>query len=138
LELKGRSNVLVLICAFALVQCVLRFAIAGVLTTGGLADTGNTMSGEVQAFIIWMFVTIGAAGVLTAYGLWNGTRWGFIGTIALSVATIVFDVWGVVAVQPTALMGMVLPVVFIAYLLWNRAAWGTGGRSIESASGVRH
>ena len=41
-----------LICAFALIQCVLRFAIAGVLITGGLTDTGNTISGEVQAFII--------------------------------------------------------------------------------------
>lgn len=63
---------------------------------------------------------------------------GITGTIVLSVATILFDVWGIVAVQPTALMGMVLPVVFIAYLLWNRAALGAGVRSIESAGGVRH
>ncbi len=127
-----------LICAFALIQCVLRFAIAGVLMTGGMADTGTVMSGEVEAFIIGMFVAIGAAGVLTTYGLWYGARWGFMGTIGLSVATILFDVWGIVAVQPTALMGMVLPALFIAYLVWNRASWGTGVRSRESAGGVRH
>jgi hypothetical protein len=138
LELKGRKTALVLICVFALLQCFLRFAIAGVLLTGGLSDAGKALSGDVNAFIIWMFVVIGAVGVLTTYGLWKGTRWGYVGTIGLSVATIVFDIWGIVAVQPTALMGIVLPVVFIAYLLWNRASFGTGVRSIESAGGVRH
>ena len=138
LEHKRTRIAIGLICALSLVQCVLRFAIAGVLMTGGLADTANALSGEVQAFIISMFVAIGAAGVVTTYGLWKGTRWGYRGTVGLSVAIILFDVWGIVAVQPTALMGMVLPAMFIAYLLWNRAAGGTGVRSIEGTGGVRH
>jgi hypothetical protein len=92
LKIKGRSFVLVLICALALIQCFLRFAIAAVLMTGGSVDTEIALTDEMRAFIIWMFVAIGAAGVLTTYGLWNGTRWGYIGTIGLSVATIVFDI----------------------------------------------
>jgi hypothetical protein len=40
--------------------------------------------------------------------------------LVLSAATIVFDVWAIVTVQSSAAMGIVLPALFIAYLLLIR------------------
>ena len=52
--------------------------------------------------------------------LWTQKRWGYFGTLALSAATIAFDVWAIVTVQWSAAMGIVLPALFIAYLLLIR------------------
>ena len=78
------------------------------------------MSSETMDLILIAFVAIGAVGFVTTYGLWKMRRWGLIGTILLSAATIVFDVWAILYVQATAAMGIVLPAVFIVYLLYVR------------------
>ncbi|TFG56939.1 MAG: DUF2127 domain-containing protein [Methanomassiliicoccus sp.] len=76
----------------------------------------NPVSDEVMMFINIMFFVLGILGLLTAFGLWTEKRWGYLGTIALSLVTIAFDVWAVLAVQSSAAFGIVFPVVFIVYL----------------------
>jgi len=66
------------------------------------------------------FLLLGAFGLVTAAGLMVRKPWGVYGTIALSVATIAYDAWAIVAIQATAVMGIVLPAAFIAYLLMTR------------------
>jgi hypothetical protein len=133
-----RKKGLLMICALALIQCVLRFAFPAVILQSGFAKTEHAVSGEVQAFILVAFVAIGMAGIITTYGLLIGSRWGYLGTIGLSAATIVFDVWGIVAVQATAAMGIVLPVLFIAYLVANRADFPAAVSTHEGAGGIRN
>lgn len=100
----------------AALQSVVRIIIPIMLSTGSGPVLENPVSDEVMTFINGMFLALGGLGFLTAFGLWTGRRWGYIGTIALSLVTIVFDIWAVLAVQWSAAMGLVLPVVFIAYL----------------------
>ncbi|MFW9944656.1 MAG: hypothetical protein ACFFB7_06630 [Candidatus Sifarchaeia archaeon] len=63
-----------------------------------------------------MFISLGVGGLIVAAGLWLNTRWGLVGTLAVSVATIVFDVWGL-TIQVTAALGFIVPVMAIGYLL---------------------
>jgi uncharacterized membrane protein (DUF2068 family) len=58
---------------------------------------------------------LGICGLIAAFGLWRRKKWGFWGTIAVSIATIAFDVWGI-TVQYTAALGFVVPVISILYL----------------------
>jgi hypothetical protein len=62
-----------------------------------------------------MFLLLGICGLIAAFGLWRRKKWGFWGTIAVSIATIAFDVWGI-TVQYTAALGFVVPVISILYL----------------------
>ena len=61
-----------------------------------------------------------------SYGLWTEKRWGYLGTLVLSAVTIVFDVWAIVTVQSSAAMGIVLPALFIVYLLLVRKDFEEG------------
>lgn len=67
-----------------------------------------------------LFLALGVAGLVFLYPLTKRRHIGFVGTIAVCVATVVFDIWGIFAVQPSAAMGMVVPVVATAYLVWKR------------------
>jgi uncharacterized membrane protein (DUF2068 family) len=78
-------------------------------------------------FINGVFYILGAVGLITAFGLWRQKRWGYLGTLVLSAATTVFDVWAIVAVQSSAAMGIVLPALFIVYLLVIRRDFEEGG-----------
>ena len=134
----NRKKGLLLVCTLALLQSVLRFAFPAVIVQSGFAKTEKVISGDVQAFILVAFVLIGIAGMIATYGLLMGARWGYTGTIALSLATIVFDIWGIAAVQVTAAMGLVLPIVFIVYLVANRTDFPAEVRKHESAGGIRN
>lgn len=127
-----------MVCALALIQSVLRFAFPASILQTGFPDTERIVSPDMQAMILAAFVLIGIAGVITTYGLWIGARWGYTGTIALSLVTIVFDVWAVAAVQATALMGLVLPALFITYLIVNRSDFPGQVRTREGAGGIRN
>lgn len=125
-----------MVCLLALLQCALRFAIPAMIMLGGGPSFERPVSGEMAAFVSWMFVVIGAVGLLTTYGLWKMRRWGYEGAIFLSMATIVFDIWAVNEIQLSAAIGIVLPVVFIAYLLLIRADFPKEAGTNEGARGV--
>ena len=125
------------VCLLALLQCLARFAIPITISLGGGVGFENPVSDEVASFVTWMFVAIGAVGLVTTYGLWNMKRWGYIGTISLSIVTIAFDIWAVIEIQTSAAMGILLPAVFIAYLLWIRKDFAVEDGTNASPAGVR-
>ena len=116
----NRRKAIVIVCVLAIIQCALRFAFPLVISLIGVQALEDPVSSDIMDLILIAFVAIGAVGLVTTYGLWKMRRWGLIGTILLSAATIVFDVWAIIYVQATAAMGIVLPAVFIVYLLYVR------------------
>jgi uncharacterized membrane protein (DUF2068 family) len=122
------SKGLMVISVLALFQAVLRLYFA--TATAGLL--GPQLQNDVQTMVTrsmtgadWtlmavMFGLIGLVGLISALGLLLTTKWGYYGTIAISAVTIVYDIWAMVAIQSTAALGLVLPIVFIAYLMMRR------------------
>ena len=78
------------------------------------------VSDEVMLVTNALFLVLGVAGLVFLYPLAKKQRIGFLGTITVCAATIIFDIWGIFAVQSSAAMGMVVPVIAIAYLVWKR------------------
>lgn len=136
--LGKKNNGPMIISGLAILQSVLRFAILGAIIENGWPDLEHAVSTDVQAFILGMFLLLGIGGILFTVGLMMKKEWGMRGTIGLSAVTIVFDVWAIFAVQPTALLGLMLPIVFIPYLYMSRADYTTGVRTNESIGGVRN
>jgi hypothetical protein len=135
---EKKKSGLKMVCGLGLAQSVLRFAFPAYILQAGFPNTEKIVSTDVQAMILVMFVLIGVAGIITTYGLLTGARWGYTGTIALSMVTIMFDAWAMAAVQTTALLGLILPVVFIAYLIANRTDFPDEVRTLEGAGGIRN
>jgi len=119
---------LIIVCLMAAIQSIARFAIPLSISAAGGPVLENPVTDEVMMFINGTFYMLGLFGFITAYGLWTGRRWGYLGTLALSAVTIAFDAWAIATVQSSAAMGMVLPAVFIAYLLLIRRDFEEGGR----------
>jgi len=134
----NRRKGLVAVGVLGLIQSAMRFGILGVVLQNGWPATDHTVSPEVAMFIDVMFLFLGLSGVVLTYGLLTGKRWGYTGTIGISAFTIVFDVWAMIVVQPTAMLGLVLPVLFIVYLVVRRNEFCFGVRSNECAGGVRN
>jgi hypothetical protein len=74
-------------------------------------------------------LALGLAGLAAAPGLLRMARWGFWGTVVLSLLTILFDGVSSVVVSSTALGGLVLPLLFLALLLTRRVTFLRGGKS---------
>ena len=70
---------------------------------------------------------LGLAGLLVIAGLMLTKRWGYWGTIAVSVVTIGFDGVSSATVSYTAFAGLVLPVLFLAILLPARSRYFSSG-----------
>lgn len=119
MQLPKRKG-LMIICVLAVIQSIARFAIPLSLSAMDGAVLDKPVSDELMMFINAMFYLLGLFGFITAFGLWTQKRWGYLGTLVLSAVTIVFDVWAIVTVQSSAAMGIVLPALFIAYLLMIR------------------
>jgi hypothetical protein len=134
----NRRKGLVAVGVLGLIQSAMRFGILGVVLQNGWPATDHSVSSEMALFIDVMFLFLGIAGVVLTYGLLTGKRWGYNGTIGISAFTIVFDVWAIIAVQPTALLGLVLPAVFIVYLVVKKNEFCFGVRSNECVGGVRN
>jgi uncharacterized membrane protein (DUF2068 family) len=129
------SKKLIIISVLAIFQAVLRLyfslATAGVFGPQLQNDVQNmvdvAMTDADWTFMALMFGLIGLIGLVSAFGLLLSAKWGFYGMIAISAVTIVYDVWAMVAIQFTAAMGLVLPVVFIVYLVMRKERLLTAG-----------
>jgi len=119
MQLPKRKG-LMIVCVLAVIQSIARFAIPLSLSAMDGPVLDKPVSDELMMFINAMFYLLGLFGFITAFGLWTQKRWGYLGTLVLSAVTIVFDVWAIVTVQSSAAMGIVLPALFIAYLLMIR------------------
>jgi uncharacterized membrane protein (DUF2068 family) len=114
----ARTRGILLVVVLSVLQSLFRLVFFYMSVTGAeLLEVEMTVSA--MQLVNMMFLLIGVAGMITAFGLYQMKRWGYWGTILLSVVTIIFDIWGL-TIQFTAAMGLVLPVTFIAYLYPNR------------------
>ena len=114
-----RTRGIVLVAALSGLQSILRLVFFYLGMTG-VELLEVEIASSAQQMINIMFLFIGVIGLITAFGLYQMKSWGYWGTILLSVLTIAFDIWGL-TIQSTAAMGLILPVIFIIYLLRRRS-----------------
>jgi uncharacterized membrane protein (DUF2068 family) len=93
------------------------------ITEGSMLDV--TVSPIVFQFIIVMFFILGINGFITTLGLWQMKKWGFKGVILVSIATIIFDIWGI-TIQFTAALGFFVPGIVLIYLYNNKSRFQDG------------
>lgn len=121
-----------LVALLAFVQGVLRtyfgFVSAGALGTTAHAQLMTCFDAPVNNEMIVIaapFLLLGVLGLAATAGLVMRTQWGYYGTMIVSAATIVYDLWAAVAIQASAVFGMVVPVILIVYLVMRKDAFGT-------------
>ena len=123
--MKHKRNLgMTVVALLAMAQSVLRFYFGlgtiGVLGSDLEAQLTTLLENPVTDPLLSLtipFFLLGAFGIVTAIGLLADRPWSINGTIALSVVTIIYDAWAMAAIQCTAVMGMVLPMIFIGYLM---------------------
>ncbi len=131
LEIMKGKRWLILVTLLVLLQSVMRLALTQV-DSSQLVDMQMT---ELQAgFIQAMLYGLGIGGIAFAYPFLKGARVGMYGVVGVSLATIAFDIWGM-TIQWTAVTGMIVPLLAIAFIAMNRNMF-RGGESIEVAGGV--
>lgn len=117
--MERKKVILLLVVLFAALYYVVRVAIFYAGVSGDMAfEEGQ--SALVEAFVLYSFLAIGVAGLALLPGLYLGRAWGFWGTAAVSVYTIAFDLWALVAVQSSAGAGVVPAGVVLGYLVLTR------------------
>ena len=119
-SLDKKNRTLTIICLLAAIQSALRMGLVGLIMNSGFPATEKYVTPDVQAYITVMFAALGVLGFVLTYALYRRTAVGYYGTIALSAVTIAFDIWAIMAIQPTPVLGIILPVVFIVYLVLRR------------------
>lgn len=138
---------LIAVVAPSFLQAGLRIVL-GLMMTGALGEGAqSTLNGAIEGqvddwvfrFNALMFLTLGVLGAVFAVGLPGQAPWAWYGTITVSSLTIIYDAWAMIAIQPTAILGIVLPALFIVYLLWKRTDFGIMEVSRDaSIGGVRN
>jgi len=68
-------------------------------------------------YVNYFSMALGIGGLIALPALLLLSRWGYWGTIIVSVATIVFDLWATFAVFWTALAGVFVPALLLLYLV---------------------
>jgi hypothetical protein len=92
----------------------LSFAVLG--TPTGMRQFLDVPISDITSLVLFiMFLLLGALGFIAAFGLLVRRKWGFWGTIFVSAATIIFDIWGL-TIQFTAAIGLIVPLISILYL----------------------
>jgi hypothetical protein len=103
------------------------------ITEGSLLDVAVPL--VVEQTLTVMFLVLGLLGFVTVPGLVMQKEWGIQMTLAVSLATIGFDVWGV-TIQFTAALGFIVPAVMLVYLAMRRSRKGHMGPMEGTATGV--
>ncbi|HEX7391414.1 MAG TPA: hypothetical protein VF374_00485 [Thermoplasmata archaeon] len=108
-----------LVVLFASIYYIARIALSYADMTGSM-EFETEQSELVEAIVIFSFLAIGVLGLLTLSGVYLAKPWGYWGTMAVSAYTIVFDIWAFLAVQSSAIAGVIPPAVLTGYLLVAR------------------
>jgi hypothetical protein len=114
----------------AFVQGVLRtyFGLAGAGMLGA-ASRDQVMSlidtpvANELVVIAAPFLLLGVLGIAATVGLALRRPWGLYSTVIVSLATIAYDLWAILEIQSSALIGLVVPAICIAYLVMRRDAF---------------
>jgi len=126
-EERGKNRILTFVILLVILQGVLRTSIFIASYQVDFLEEGQA-SDDNLSLMNTMFLILGIAGLAFGYPLIKKHFIGLYGTIAVSVATIAFDVWGMVAVQYSAAMGIEIPILTIALLFFVREELLKGDR----------
>jgi hypothetical protein len=66
--------------------------------------------------IVAPFLLLGLLGAAATIGLVLWKPWGYYSTLMVSVATIAYDIWATVAIQSSAAIGLLVPVLTLIFL----------------------
>jgi hypothetical protein len=110
------TRTLIFLGVLALIESVLRLVFFYVGTHGGQLITPAPPV-DVMQFINYFSLGLGLIGLVAFSGLIFETSWGFWGSLMLCLATIVFDSWAVATTAETALAGIIVPVLLLAYVI---------------------
>lgn len=108
-----------LVVLFSALYYVARIAIFYAGISGDMSFE-EEQSALVENIVLYSFLLIGVAGLALLPGVYTHKTWGLWGTVTVSVYTIVFDVWALVAVQTSAGAGVVPAAVIAIYLVLHR------------------
>src|SRR5579871_3249108 len=106
-----------LVVALFVIESFLRLTFFYVGTYGGSQLITPPPSAYVMNFINVFSLALGLAGLLAIPGLVFYRKWGYWGLITVSLLTIVFDLWAFSKVAQTAIAGLIVPVIVLAYFL---------------------
>ncbi len=122
---KGRGALILL----SGVQAALRLFFAASMTGVLGADLQQQVMGMVEGHVAdWTmimtlpFLLLGALGAVSTAAFASRRTWGDNGIMLISAATMAYDLWAALAVQPSAVIGLVLPVASIVYMVRSRRA----------------
>ena len=97
----------------------LTFAVAG-LAIGMQQFVDAPISSLNQAVLELGFLTLGIIGAISVVGYATKKSWALNSMAVVSVATIAFDIWGII-IQPTAAIGFVIPAITLGYMIASRS-----------------
>jgi hypothetical protein len=104
-----------------IIQSVGRVSFAALGSPGGMGRFLDVpVSCATSAVLFVMFLSLGVFGLIAAFGLLAGRKWGFWSAMMVSAATIAFDVWGL-TMQSTAAIGFIVPAITILTLHSKRS-----------------
>ena len=113
LNLKTKTNSLGYrsILVLNLVYGVLRIYFAYLGTTEAIKEFLTVaVSPTTMTIINAMFLLLGVGGLIASIGMFLKTSWSINALVLVSLANILFDIWGY-TIQSTAALGVVVPVI---------------------------
>ncbi|MDH3365943.1 MAG: hypothetical protein OEM29_08090 [Thermoplasmata archaeon] len=117
--MERKKALLILVLLFAAGYYLARVVIFYAGATGNM-EFEEEQASLVEDTVIYSFLGIGVAGLLLLPGIFLHEVWGFWGTIAVSIYTIIFDLWAFATVQVSAAIGIIPAAVIIGYLMLMR------------------
>ncbi len=112
----ARTKAYVLLCALLALESLARLLPSG-------------LSRLLPTPVNYVDLAIGISGIISVVGLFLLSRWGYWGTVAVSVATVAFDTWGALTIYPTALLGIPVPALLLSYFVPRRSLLTEGASS---------
>jgi hypothetical protein len=118
-----RTPVILAIGILGLLEALLRLFFYYEAVIAGVALLQPTPPASTMNLVNSINLALGLAGLLVIAGLLLLNNWGYWGTIGVSILTIAFDGVSAATVSATAMVGLVLPIIFLIILIPRRAAY---------------
>lgn len=119
-ESLKRSRGTILISFLWVVQSIGRIYFAASGTPSGMGQFLDVPISSTISFVLFItFLFLGILGLVAAFGLLAKREWGVWATLLASIATIIFDVWGL-TIQLTAAIGLIVPLISLICLYFRK------------------
>jgi hypothetical protein len=125
----ARPRVILVIGILGVLEGALRLFFYYEAVFAGVTLLQPMPTASTMAVVNGINLALGLAGLVAISGLLLMTRWGYWGTIGVSLLTVAFDGVSSVMVSFTAFAGLILPVIFLVVLLSRRVRYSSGRRT---------